>query len=95
MIPTGNPNIPPDVQEAKEIKEKIIEKTEGVTRLEEELFLPDDIDEHDVDDDVEGTNEEGTARAEEGDVGTVEGEEGSGQFVSVHLKTYVSFSSCF
>jgi hypothetical protein len=96
MIPTGNPNIPPDVQEAKEIKDRIIEKTEGVTGSEEELFSPDDVDEYeDVEDEVEGTNKEGAAIAEEVDVVAVEGEEGAGQSVSVSLRTYVSIWSFF
>ena len=32
MVPRGNPNIPPTVREAKEIRELIVEKTEGATR---------------------------------------------------------------
>ena len=39
-IPTGNPNIPPTILEAKEIRELIIEKMERVTGSEEELLLP-------------------------------------------------------
>ena len=61
MIPTGNPNIPPTVREAKEIRELIIEKTEGATGSEEELFSPDDVVEDILEEDsaevVEGGNE--------------------------------------
>ena len=39
---TGDPNIPPDVVEAKVIRKLIIEKTEGVTGSEEEPFAVDD-----------------------------------------------------
>jgi len=42
---TGDPDIPADVREAKEIRRLIIEKTEGVTGSEEEAFAADDIDE--------------------------------------------------
>ena len=41
MIPNGNPNIPMTVQEAKEIRELIVEKTERATGSEEEIFSPD------------------------------------------------------
>jgi hypothetical protein len=53
MIPTGNPHIPPTIVEAKEIRELIIEKSEGVTSSEEELFPPDGVAPVDVSDDVE------------------------------------------
>ena len=43
MIPTGNPDIPPAVCEANEICELIVEKTEGATGSEEELFSHDDV----------------------------------------------------
>ncbi len=49
QIPTGNPNIPPAVREAKEIKDLIVEKSEGVTGSEEEVFSPDDVDDEDED----------------------------------------------
>jgi hypothetical protein len=68
MIPTGNPNIPPDVREAKE-KERIIEKSEGATGLEEEVFSPDDVKEYeDVEEDAEENG------------GADEGNGGAGQF---------------
>jgi hypothetical protein len=47
QIPTGNPNIPPAVREAKEIRELIVEKSEGVTGSEEEVFSPDDVEDED------------------------------------------------
>ena len=50
MIPTRNPNIPPHVRQDKEIKDLIIEKSEGVIGLEEELFSPDDVED---DEDIE------------------------------------------
>ena len=43
MIPTGNPNIPHTVCEAKEIHDLIVEKTEGATRSEDKSFPPDDV----------------------------------------------------
>ena len=49
QIETGNPNIPPPVREAKAIKELIVEKSEGVTGSEEEIFSPDDIKEEEED----------------------------------------------
>jgi len=49
QIPTGNPNIPPAVREAKEIRDLIVEKSEGVTGSEEEVFSPDDVDEYEED----------------------------------------------
>ncbi len=58
MIPTGNPNIPPTVREAKEIRELIIEKTEGATGSEEALFSTGDV--------VEDILEEDFAEVEEG-----------------------------
>lgn len=45
MILTGDPNIPPYLSEANEIKELNIEISKGVTGSEEELFSPDDIEE--------------------------------------------------
>ena len=72
MIPTGNPNIQPDVREAKEIKERIIEKSEGVTGSEEEVFSPDDLKEYK---DVEEDSEENG--------GADEGNGGAGQFEMV------------
>jgi hypothetical protein len=42
---TGDPNMPANVREAKEIRRLIIEKTEGVTGSEEEAFAADDIEE--------------------------------------------------
>ena len=53
MIPTRNPNIPPILLEANEIRELIIEKSEGVMGSEEELFSPDYAPPVDVPDDVE------------------------------------------
>jgi hypothetical protein len=45
---TGDPNVPPDVSEAKAIRKLIIEKTEGVTGSEEEPFaLEEDYEEGD------------------------------------------------
>jgi hypothetical protein len=58
QIPTGNPNIPPPVREAKEIRDLIIEKSEGVTGSEEEIFFPDDIKEEEEEEDVAGLAEE-------------------------------------
>jgi len=43
MIPTGNPNIPPTVCEAKEICELVVEKIISATGSDEELFSPDDV----------------------------------------------------
>jgi vacuolar-type H+-ATPase subunit H len=45
MIPTGNPNIPYAVHEAKEICELIVEKAEGSNGSEDELFSTDDVEE--------------------------------------------------
>ena len=53
MIPTGSPNSAPTILESKEIRELIIEKSEGVMGSEEELFSPNDIALVDVPDDVE------------------------------------------
>ena len=40
---TGDPSMPPDVCEAKEIRGLIIEKSEGVTGSEDEPFALDDV----------------------------------------------------
>jgi hypothetical protein len=45
QIPTGNPNITPPARGVKAIKELRVEKSEGVTGSEEEIFSPDDIEE--------------------------------------------------
>ncbi len=63
MIPTGNPNIPFSVREAKEIRQLIVEKTEGATGSEEELFSPNDVVEE-----VDGLAEE-EELADENEVG--------------------------
>jgi hypothetical protein len=57
MIPTGDPNIPPTVHE-KDIRELIVEKTEGATGSKEELFSPNDV--------VGDALEEGFAEEERG-----------------------------
>ena len=72
MIPTGNPNIPPYVREAKEIKDVIIEKGKGVTFLEEELFSPDDVEEEE---DIKANQEDDVKR---------DGEAGQLKIVSLH-----------
>ena len=43
MNPTGNLNIPDTVYKVKEIHELMVEKTDGATGLEEEVFSPDDV----------------------------------------------------
>jgi hypothetical protein len=60
---TGDPNIPPDVSEAKAIRTLIIEKTEGVTGSEEEPFAM----EEDNEDGDDGEEEEEDVPAVEGD----------------------------
>lgn len=45
---TGDPNMPPDIREAKEIRRLIIEKSEGVTVSEDEMFALDKLDEEDA-----------------------------------------------
>jgi hypothetical protein len=46
---TGDPNMPLDIREAKEIRQLIIEKSEGVTRSEDEQFALNKLDEEDAD----------------------------------------------
>jgi len=45
-VPTGNPNIPPMIREAKEIQELITKKSEGVMVSEEEIFSPDNVEDN-------------------------------------------------
>jgi hypothetical protein len=63
IVPTGNPNIPPAIREAKEIQELIIEKSKGVTCSEEEIFSPDDVEDN--------NNEVGMEEQEEVDNGDI------------------------
>ena len=42
VVPTGDPSCPSSVRRAKAICQLIIEKTEGVTGSEDELFSPND-----------------------------------------------------
>ena len=44
-VPTGDPNIPFTVREAKAIRLLMIEKTEGATGSEEEAFAAEEVDE--------------------------------------------------
>ncbi len=67
---TGDPTMPPDVREAKEICGLIIEKSEGVTGSEDEPFALDDVpeDENEEEDTDNGAEENwrgagGAARA--------------------------------
>ena len=78
-IPTGDPNCPPSVREAKTISRLIVEKTDGTTGDEYEIFSPDDDgdngDEDDDEDDNgnnEGNEEEAAGEDRAGNVGDVE-----------------------
>jgi hypothetical protein len=77
--PTGDPNCPPSVREAKTISRLIVEKTDGTTGDEYEIFSPDDDgdngDEDDDEDDNgnnEGNEEEAAGEDRAGNVGDVE-----------------------
>ena len=64
MIPTGNPNIPTTVQEAKEIMKLIVEKMERANVLEVEVFSPDDFDvEDNINENVDDATRDGEAAA--------------------------------
>jgi hypothetical protein len=75
-IPTGDPNCPPSVREAKRISRLIVEKTNGTAGDEEDIFSPDDDGDKDDDkgdnDNDEGNEEEATREDRAGNVGDVE-----------------------
>jgi hypothetical protein len=77
-IPTGDLNCPPAVREAKRITRLIVEKTDGRTGDEEDIFSPDDDDDDNEDNDKddndndEGNEEEATGEDCAGNFGDVE-----------------------
>ena len=66
---TGDPNMPPDVREAKDIRRLIIEKSEGVTGSEEEIFALDEVEEEEE----ESTENEPNPNASDANNGFING----------------------